>query len=36
MKNKFNFGIFKNVQFVETSKTEKYENLMKMLKQNIV
>ncbi len=35
LKTKFNFNMFKNVQFVETDKNSGYENLIKLLKQQL-
>lgn len=36
LKAKFNFTMFKNVQFVETDKTSNYEGLIKALKQSLI
>jgi signal recognition particle receptor subunit beta len=35
MRTKFNFNMFKNIQFVETDKTSGYESLINILKSSI-
>jgi signal recognition particle receptor subunit beta len=35
MRTKFNFNMFKNIQFVETDKTNGYESLINLLKSSI-